>query len=360
MSGPRYARLASRVLEAGGPDSGPPPPPASRAAAIAAIENALSRRARSKRRTRWIGRLAAAAAVLAAVGGGARYLAHRGTWTAAAPATSPAEQRIVAQTVAGGASVVVGAQAVPVTEGRAVAPGTRVVTAKSGQLLLAFSAGTSAVLQDGGDATLDAQAVRLDSGSLDLHVAKQAGDQRFVVRTFDAEVEVRGTQLRVSVVPPDPSCGGGTSTRVAVSDGVVVVRHGGSEARVGAGEQWPAGCGPASSDASSAAVGGVGPGAAHVPPSPSTASTLGEQNDLFAQAIAAKRRGDAGSAIAEFDRFLARYPNSPLAESATVERMRLLRSVGSSRAPAAAKAYLARYPNGFAHAEAEAIEAGSP
>jgi ferric-dicitrate binding protein FerR (iron transport regulator) len=347
------------VLEEGGPGSGPPPAPYARSAAIAAIEIALAQRARSKRRTRWIGRLAAAAAVFFLVGGGARYLAQRGAWTAAAPPTSPAEQHIVAQTVAGAASVVVGAQAAPVTEGRAMPSGSRVVTAKTGRVLLAFATGTSAVLGDGGDATLDAQAVRLDSGSLDLHVTKQAGDQRFVVRTPDSEVEVRGTQFRVAVVAPDPSCGGGTSTRVSVSEGVVVVRHAGSEARVGAGEQWPAGCDAPSSEASNAALGG-GPGVAHAQPSPTTSSTLGEQNDLFARAIAAKRRGDVGDAIAGFDRFLSRYPGSPLAESAMVERMRLLRSVGSSRAPSAANAYLARYPNGFAHAEAEAIVAGAP
>jgi hypothetical protein len=40
--------------------------------------------------------------------------------------------------------------------------------------------------------------------------------------------------------------------------------------------------------------------------------------------------------------------------------MRLLRGGDPSRAAGAARAYLARYPNGFAHAEAEAILAGSP
>jgi hypothetical protein len=38
--------------------------------------------------------------------------------------------------------------------------------------------------------------------------------------------------------------------------------------------------------------------------------------------------------------------------------MRLLRSAQSPRALGAARQYLARYPNGFAHAEAEAILAG--
>jgi outer membrane protein assembly factor BamD (BamD/ComL family) len=81
---------------------------------------------------------------------------------------------------------------------------------------------------------------------------------------------------------------------------------------------------------------------------------------MFARAVADKRRGQNAQAIADFDRFMAKYPGSPLAESATVERMRLLRSSDHARALSAAKQYLARYPAGFARAEAEAIVAGDP
>ena len=92
----------------------------------------------------------------------------------------------------------------------------------------------------------------------------------------------------------------------------------------------------------------------------SVASSLGEQNDLFAEAIVAKRRGESQAALAAFDRFLTTYPTSPLAQSAAVERMRLLRAAESPRALVAARQYLARYPNGFAYGEAEAIVAGAP
>ena len=360
MSGPSYARLARRVLEEGDRGSTPPPTPENRASAIALLEQAIAGRAQARRRSRWkaaVATVAAAAAVVVATVGGVRHYAHRGE-LAAATASSTGDVRVVGHAVSGMASVVVSGEAGAVTEGRAIAAGSRVVTAPTGRLLLAFSTGTSALLEEGSDVTMDSmsasQQIRLDSGSLDLHVARQGPEQHFVVRTRDAEVEVRGTQFRVAVAPADPTCGGGTTTRVAVSEGVVVVRHAGSEARVGAGEQWPAGCGAAPT----ATI--AGPVVIRAAPGRSTASTLGEQNDLFAQAIAAKRRGDAGSAIAGFDRFLARYPGSPLAESATVERMRLLRSSESPRAPGAAKAYLARYPNGFAHSEAVALMAGSP
>jgi hypothetical protein len=357
MSVPKYARLASRVLAEGERQSLPPPLPMERAAAIGALERAIAQRAQAKKRARWMGGLAAAAAVAVAALGTAQYArSHRAGAVAAAPAAG--ETRIVGHTVAGAASVVIAGEAAPVVEGRALPAGSRVVTEKAGRVLLAFATGTSGLLEDSGDVTLDAigasQALRLDSGAIDLHVAKQSAGQRFLVRTPDSEVEVRGTQFRVSIVPADASCGAGTTTRVAVAEGMVVVRHAGAEARVGAGEQWPVGC------AATASAAPTAPALARGPSTPASVSTLGVQNDLFAQAIAAKRRGDVGAAIAGFDRFLARYPGSPLAESATVERMRLVRGGDPSRASAAARAYLARYPNGFAHAEAEAILSGSP
>lgn len=89
----------------------------------------------------------------------------------------------------------------------------------------------------------------------------------------------------------------------------------------------------------------------------SVASALGEQNDLFAEAVVAKRNGESHVALATFNRFVATYPASPLAQSAAVERMRLLRAAQSPLVFRAAREYLARYPDGFACAEAEAIVA---
>jgi hypothetical protein len=61
-----------------------------------------------------------------------------------------------------------------------------------------------------------------------------------------------------------------------------------------------------------------------------------------------------------FNRLLAKYPACPLAEGAAVERMRLLRTTAPNRAMVLAQQYLARYPTGFARAEAEAIVSGMP
>jgi hypothetical protein len=228
--------------------------------------------------------------------------------------------------------------------------------------MLSFSTGSTVLLREGTDMTVASEGTtqRLDveAGSVELHVAKLAPDHRFIVGTPDSEVEVRGTRFTVSVVAPDPSCGAGVRTRVGVTEGVVVVRHSGVEDRVAIGEQWPSGCAHAAANPSSVTL-KQAPGAS-APMAPSTISSLADQNDLFAVAASAKRRGDTRAALAALDRFLSLYPASPLAETVTVERMRLLQSVGNGRAPAAARDYLARYPNGFAHAEAEAIGSETP
>lgn len=87
-------------------------------------------------------------------------------------------------------------------------------------------------------------------------------------------------------------------------------------------------------------------------------SDLSLQNDLFRQATEARARGDVAVAIKRFDELLARYPGGPLAETAFVERMRTLSAMGSAEAQPAAREYLRRYPNGFAHTEADRALSG--
>jgi hypothetical protein len=86
---------------------------------------------------------------------------------------------------------------------------------------------------------------------------------------------------------------------------------------------------------------------------PAASSDLAAQNDLFADGIAAKNHGDSAAAVAAFERFVARYPDSALAENAAVERMKLLGSTEAGRA--AARDYLARYPAGVARGAANAL-----
>jgi ferric-dicitrate binding protein FerR (iron transport regulator) len=362
MTAPLYARLAGKLLARELRSSAPPPSPAERAAATGAIERALADRARARRVRRWLTGIAAAAAAAAVVGGAVRWTTHRTQPVVTSPAPqAPApvsDVRVVGYSVAGSASVVSSGTPAPLDDRRALPAGSRIVTPAGSRAVLAFTSGTQVLLGEGGDMTIadehDTQALRLEHGSLELHVAKLAAHQRFLVQTADAEVEVRGTAFRVFLVPPDRKCGSGTPTRVAVSEGTVVVRQGGQESRIEAGQQWPSGCTLTASAAHAAPVALRGVAAS------APASSLGEQNDLFGEAMSAKRRGEAGKAIDSFSHFLARYPASALAESATVERMRLLRQADPDKAVAEARQYLARYPRGFASAEAEEIVAGTP
>jgi hypothetical protein len=362
MTVPRYARFASTLLSRIGAAAPPTPDPNDRAQTIAAIARAIEASRRQRQARRWGMACAAAGVVVLAALGGYR-LASRGApvMVAIAPAASPVAQ-IVAHPMNGGSSVVVlGAQA-PLDDGRLLGPGSRVVTPANGRAMLSFSTGSTVLLREGTDMTVAAegtiQRLHLDSGSVELHVAKLASDHRFIVDTPDSEVEVRGTRFSVSIVAPDPGCGAAVRTRVAVTEGVVVVRHAGAEDRVAVGEEWPAGC--LHAPAVSVTAGPRPPIASPVVGASSPGSTLTDQNDLFAAAASAKRHGDARGALAALDRLLATYPASPLVESALVERMRILQTQSHDRSRVAAKEYLARYPNGFAQSEAEAIVAESP
>jgi ferric-dicitrate binding protein FerR (iron transport regulator) len=339
-----------------------PPSSEARDAAIRLIEEAIATRARRRKLARWASGVAVAAAIGATLGYWRHE--HRGSGAEGTEALgSPAQgaPRIVAYPLGAGASLWEDGTRAALTAGGALDVGSRLETPTNGRAALAFASGTSGLLGESAELTVKgddaAQVLALEAGSVDLHVAKVSVDHRFIVTTPDAEVEVHGTQFRVSIGPAAPGCADSGVTHVLVTEGVVVVRHGGIEKRVPAGEQWP-GCAPPAEAAAPPREGGTAPSSAL-----SMSSTLGEQNDLFAEGVLAKHRGDTQAAIGAFDRFLATYPTSPLAQSAAVERMRLLHgtpsTVPSTRAVAVARQYLARYPNGFATAEAEAIIAGA-
>ena len=360
MTSPRYSKLAATLLANSRPEGSPPAPTRdARARAIAAIERAVAEKSRARTRARLVYGIAAAATV-ALMAGGATF-AVRGIHDA---------PKSVAQAVVhprGGVVVSLANEESPAQDGATLGRGSRVVVAPQGRATLAFTTGTQMTLEERGDLTIlgegSSQRFSLGGGSVQANVAKLTAGQRFVIATDDAEVEVRGTSFTVAVVPSDASCGDGTTTRVDVREGTVLVRHAGVEVYVAAGEHWPTGPGGCAAFAvnrdevsppRSMAVATSPPPDASIKsgplaPSATAASHLAAQNDLFADALAAKRRGASTAAIALFDRFLARYPSSPLGESAMAERMKLVHT------RAAAQQYLALYPNGFARREAQAI-----
>ena len=376
------------------------PSAADDARAILAIEAAIhgaARRRRTRRRA-FTGALALAATFAVLAGGrlvlsGSSVRAPRVATPAAAASPSARGTALAA-----GAVVVRGGRESALSDDVALEARDRIVTAHAGRASITLSTGTRLVVDPSSDVTLAEQgpttSFAIAAGSVHADVAKLHPGERFIIRAPDGEVEVWGTSFDVSVVTPSPGCGGGTSMRVVVSEGVVVVRSAGAvEDRVTKGQSWPRACAPVEASATPSAnvlptvvapstptshgrgvqsaatptatadapaavlVRPLPPPPLAAPAAPEPASELAAQNALFAEAAAARRRGDSASAVAAYDRLAVRYPSSPLTENAYVERMRVIAASDARRGADAARAYLARYPRGFARTEASDLVA---
>jgi hypothetical protein len=351
------ARAAAKVLARRDPALEPPSANA-RSNAIEAMHRAMQARVARRRRLRIggavVGALAAAAAVALGLGLAAP---SPSTLHASSPRLVPAPAEVTATRADEGVTIErSGVAPRPLTAQSPVAAGERVLAPRGAHALLGFSTGVGLAL-DGADLkVLDASAtekVELREGSVTANVTPLAPGRRFVVEAPDASVEVdaRGGGFRIDVAPAG-ACG---RTRVTVSDGAVIVRGATGEQRVVAGGSWAPTCAPAGRAAvRDAGAAGV-PGVVVAPSASYDASTLTAQNDLFADAMNAKRHGDSASAVAALDELLSRYPGGPLSESAEVERFRLVRATDPTRAAELARSYLRRYPKGFAREEASAV-----
>jgi hypothetical protein len=380
MNTPRHAsavaKLLAKYLPSGSHENG------DRERGIATIQRALVVRKRRLVLTRGLAGLAAAAAAA---------LAFQAPHWLRLERVRSASISIDASPAGRGAALSSGSQAQPMLQRAELEPGQRIDTPAEGGASLRLSTGTAMDLSGRTSFRVESQGAlehfSLQHGELAAHVAKLAVGQRFIISTPDAEVEVRGTRFRLRVIDSGEACGGGSRTRLEVSEGLVEVRSAGTVSKVAAGTYWPADCSTdgqtdaapraaatrtpspveqvAASHAGSQALTRSGTVTSQHPPStiasasvPSdVASLLGEQNDLFAQGVALRRQGDSNGALRAFSEFGARFPSSPLAENALVERMRLLASRRSPAAHDEAVRYLARYPNGFAAQEARQISA---
>lgn len=295
---------------------------------VLAMKKAMAARARRRTQRRvavGAGVLALAAGILLAV---TRFSRPPEPVATPIPASSTAPVA-TARTIHGDVLRVTKTGSASLGPSGAIEVGDRIVALQDASSELVLPTGTRITLESGGDLTLLGDApthvLGLSGGSLRAEVVKVRPGERFIVRTSDAEVEVRGTNFRIGFAIPDPSCGRGTTTRVNVDEGVVTVRAGGQEWTVSASESWP-NCEPAPVASASSSIAASAP----KPPLHRT-SDLAAQNDLFDQAMAAKRRGDRKAAVAALDRLLATYPTSPLAEQATSERTKLLTTADGGR-----------------------------
>ncbi|MCA9588650.1 MAG: FecR domain-containing protein [Myxococcales bacterium] len=387
MSGPHFAKLATDLLareKVARPDDS-----ATREAAMSrAIAERIRTRSRRRRALRVAAGIVLAAAAVLAVGRWTRSTAH----APSPPPVAAIDAKAVGAPIH--AAVVRGSATSPLGPDAPIVVGDRVDVGEGGSATVALSDGSRVRAEAGSELRVESLAASrrfvLARGTMRADVHKLGAGERFVVATDDAEVEVHGTSFQVAVAEAPDACAS-TRTRVHVFEGVVAVRGLGDETKLYAGEDWPAACarttraGQTASDAgptvATLATQGGAPGtappttpavtgdpgaSAPTPPSARTAITpaepprapstaLAEQNRLFAEATAARRRGDDATAIATYGRLVERHPTGSLAEAAAVERMRLLARGDAVRARDAARAYLTRYPKGFARAEAERL-----
>jgi hypothetical protein len=387
---PRYADIVRRLVERTRWEA-PAGLPTNRRRLVAAVEQALRARARRRLRLRRTATIACGAAAVLVIGVGAHRLSHRADEQQAARAAhaTPAVRALIVLGTGDDGQVEpmpTGSTGTPVRPGMALDAGIRLVAPPSGELRLGTAEGTRLSLEPRGELTLvEASATQrfaLRRGALRAHVARLSAGQRFLINTADAEIEVHGTAFRVAIVAPDLACGQGTTTRVSVSEGVVSVRSSDHEARVYPGGRWPEGCDAASTpamrsaanrvarDAPSRSLRALAPRATAIEPTlaqPTTTTTttaltpsaLAAQNDLFAAGVRARRQRQPLEAARLFGALASRYPDGPLVEGATVERMRALSLVDADAASRAARDYLARFPAGFARADAQELASRS-
>ena len=324
--------------------------------------------------------LATVAALAAGVGlwFGAQQLIHPSRDAVAASASEVA--RVIS--VTGNATLVrVGSipstllanQAVSATDELRAASGAHAELALAGPGKAKVEISEDTRLRVGQHAVLAASAsedwLELEQGLVTLQVAKLAPGLGLSVQTPDARVIVHGTRFSVQVQPRTPS---GTVTTVAVTEGRVEVDSADRVVFLGPGEHW---------SSQSAGLEGSALPAAGAEPSPSAGtraaplatqaspplasaaraahmnqSTLAEENRLYTQALAHAGSTELSSALSELALLIQRYPHSPLAQNARVERFRLLQQSGNGAAAAEeARRYLSEYPSGFARSEARGL-----
>jgi hypothetical protein len=354
----------------------PPSMPAVDERGSAVVAAALRRVAEQKRRKSHVRRLGTALALAAGVCGlgvGAWYELGAGSMLAG----QGHDDRVVVGARSGAVAVTDGVGNVLPT-GAELSEGYGIRT-NDGSATLGFPSGAQATVAHESALKITAarvnEALFLASGGVEVEVPKLDPTRGFSVETPDTRVTVHGTHFTVTV----ESTTSGPRTHVDVAHGIVSVQHDGHEVFLTAGQSWPQ---PAAAEPpreapeaspSSEAVPDAGRQEV-APASPADGTQpkhganaqpsrrkldsreLADLNERFARAMTLKKNGEPQKALRVLDRLSRRYPGSPLAQELRVERLRLLRAVGRSRAASIeASRYLREYPDGYAAAEAREL-----
>jgi ferric-dicitrate binding protein FerR (iron transport regulator) len=388
MTTPRYERLLARLLAQSNSVERTPTPEQS-ARAVVEIERALVAKQQRRIRNRRLAFLASAGAVVAvALWGVFRETGRIATGESEERLNTASDLVVITGYPSGsGSEWQQNGQTHALTGPLQIREGSRVQASDVGSVVFKLSTGTELQLEKNGILQISerskVQRFGLDLGSLAAHVAKLEPAQRFIVATPDTEIEVRGTRFILNVMKsPSQGCTPESRTQLDVQEGLVEVRSARSSVMVHAGEHWPncvaqrrqepvvpPSVAGTSGELVSSKVVSVPGVASRATPEPgvqkskaphaiASTSDLAAQNDLFAEAVAARKRGDNDAALAAYTRLLAQYPGSVLVENAMVERLRLLAALQRPEAASEAQRYLRRFPTGFARAEAQGVAAG--
>lgn len=215
-------------------------------------------------------------------------------------------------------------------------------------------AGSSELRLAASEASGSIERVDLALGSISVKVPKLGPQRQFRVSTPDTLVIVHGTEFSVTV---RKDAAGRANTVVEVTSGRVEVRKKHAVEFLGAGAAWSSG------ESAAVEASDSKPAPASAQPAPAVApagpprGTLAQANALLSSALEASRQGNDTLALARLDDLLRRYPASPVADNARVERFRTLRRLGRDREAArAASKYLKGDPDGFARDEARDLD----
>jgi FecR protein. len=349
----KYARIAARILAERLPDLAEDRPSIGRDRLVSTVAVAI--RAKVRRR-----RIAYGGLVLV-VAAGALFAVRFSLRSSSAAHVDPIAMSPIIQDLSGRDHLLFRDGAWQSLSGpRALSAGDRVHLAESGGSVLSFADGTHVDLAGGSEVQIVelgmTRRIFLDHGQLGARVAKLDAGKRFLIMTRDSEVEVHGTIFTVEAGQSNPVCAGASvSTRVRVSEGVVTVRHAGETVHLRADDAWP--CPEAdTSEVESPRVAEKIPTVGTVravdraPQAPvrtraavgsqvaepdrqnrspvvkegHATSSLAEQNDLFAEAMAAEHEKQRDVALRKLDELLRRFPGGPLDESARAERNKIL------------------------------------
>ena len=227
-----------------------------------------------------------------------------------------------------------------------------------------------------------AETVTLDEGAATFAVRPLAASERFLIKTADGEIELRGAVARVAALASKVRS-------VTVTEGKAEVRYGGAVFEINAGSTWspPLDAAPTSTSTPVSPVAPVATtsdprlGRASIPapnaiavaargaskpaapavaatplPEPTAPAKAEPGATDFADAVHQFERGDYPAAARRLAEFSKAHPEDGRAEDAAFLGILSLQRTGKTAdAAAAAQRYLQTYPAGYRRAEAAKI-----